>query len=209
MSKEYTDLDMENMGASIYLSIKEGETLKCVALSGINIYDRGDCDMAGRIFDGGRFNKETEEQIKVFDLDKDRERVLNVPLYLRIEMFRFLQDNELRLSDLKSGKMLLEIYRRSGKEWDVKLIDDNYELNQDHELKQESENLDENKEDLKFSLFKIISENNNGITDREIFNNLGGNIDIGLIQTALEDLVFKDRKIKKIENLGKELYMRR
>ena len=209
MSREYTDEDMENMGASVYLSIKEGETLKCVTLSGIIMYDRGDVDMAGRIFDGGRFNKETEEQIKVFDLDKDKERILNVPLYLRIEMFRFLQNNELRVSDLKSGKMLVEIHRHDGKDWDIKLIDDNYELNQGSQLKQKSEMRTVNKEDLKFSIFKVISGNDDGVTDKEIFNGLGGNVDIGLIQTALEDLVFKDRKIKKIENNGKELYLTR
>jgi hypothetical protein len=207
MAREYTDEDMRNMSTSVYLSVKEGETVKCVTLSGINTFNRGDRDMAGRIFDGGRFNKDTEEQMRIFDLNYNQEKILNVPLYLQIGMSNFLRNNNLKVSDLKSEKLLLEIYRQDSKEWDIKLIDRNYNLNQDTEEKSETAN--KSKEDLKFSIFKTIAKNDKGTTIEEILNSLGGNIESETIEKLLEDLTFRDRKIRKFENLGKEYYVKR
>jgi hypothetical protein len=222
MAREYTDEDMQNMSSSIYLSIREGESVKCVTLSGINIFERGDRDMAGRVFDGGRFNKETEEQMQIFDLNSNREKILNVPLYLRIAMFNLLRDNDLKLSDLKSGKLLLEICRHASKEWDVKLVDRNYRMGaaagtdtakmsaiETNTIGTQSETKGDNKEDLKFDIFKIISKNDEGTTIEEISDSLGGNIDSEILERLLEDLTFKERKIRKFEKNEKEYYTKR
>jgi hypothetical protein len=221
MAREYTDEDMQNMSSSIYLSIREGESVKCVTLSGINIFERGDRDMAGRVFDGGRFNKETEEQMQIFDLNSNREKILNVPLYLRIAMFNLLRDNDLKLSDLKSGKLLLEICRHASKEWDVKLVDRNYRMGaaagtdtakmsaiETNTIGTQSETKDDNKEDLKFEIFKVISKNDEGTTIEEISDSLG-NIDSEMLERLLEDLTFKERKIRKFEKNEKEYYTKR
>jgi hypothetical protein len=72
----------------------------------------------------------------------------------------------------------------------------------------QSETKDDNKEDLKFEIFKVISKNDEGTTIEEISDSLG-NIDSEMLERLLEDLTFKERKIRKFEKNGKEYYIRR
>ena len=198
MSKEYTDEDIENFSVSIYLSIKNEETINCTPISGIYRIDKGDKDLVGRIFDGGPYNKETQEQMRIFDTDNNKERVLNVPWGLHAEVFKFMGDNQLKVSDLKSGKLLIEIHRINNTDWDLKLIDKNYQM-----VKTPDDN------NLRFTIFKEIAARENGITADEISNSLGGKINRNEMEKTLDDLTFLERKIKKIERDGVEYFLRR
>ena len=198
MSKEYTDKDIESFAVSIYLSIKNDEIINCTPISGIYRIDKGDKDLVGRIFDGGPYNKETQEQMRIFDIDSNKERVLNVPWGLHSATFELMNENEIKVSDLKSGKLLIEIHRINNTDWDLRLVDKNYQLDKTP---------DDN--NLRFTLFKVISSHENGITADQISNNLGGKINREEMEKTLDDLTFLERKIKKIERDGIEYFLRR
>ena len=198
MSKEYTDEDIESFGISIYLSIKNEEVINCTPISGIYRIDKGDKDLVGRIFDGGPYNKETQEQMRIFDTDNNKERVLNVPWGLHAEVFKFMGDNQLKVSDLKSGKLLIEIHRINNTDWDLKLTDKNYQM-----VKTPDDN------NLRFTIFKEIAARENGITADQISNSLGGKINRNEMEKTLDDLTFLERKIKKVERDGVEYFLRR
>ena len=198
MSREFTDEDIESFGISIYLSIKNEETINCTPISGIYRIDKGDKDLVGRIFDGGPYNKETQEQMRIFDTDNNKERVLNVPWGLHAEVFKFMGDNQLKVSDLKSGKLLIEIHRINNTDWDLKLTDKNYQM-----VKTPDDN------NLRFTIFKEIAARENGITADQISNSLGGKINRNEMEKTLDDLTFLERKIKKVERDGVEYFLRR
>ena len=200
--RPYTEDEIKNF-SSAYMSIKVDETANLLAKGEIFKIPIGQPDLLNIMWDGGSWNS-TKSEMLVYDLNISNDRVLMVQQKLARAILDALTDNDLKLKDLRTGKIRFKIYRLDKYKWDVKILDKNFEA----EVECESayvdikpiENNKIDSEKLKFKIFKILKDNG-AISIDEIKNECPGILG-SKISEVLDEMAFMDRKIVRFEDNG-------
>ena len=208
----YTEDEILNF-SSRYMSIKIDETANLLAKSEVFKIPIGQPDLNNINWNGGTFNTPKSEML-VYDLDMSRDRTLTVQQKLAVAILEALKDNDLQLKDLRTGKIRFKICRLEIYEWDVEILDKNFEIREESKSTNEidsllppvppMENNEIDSEKLKFGIFKILKDNN-ARSLKEIQKEFPEILN-SRISEVLDEMAFMDRKIARFEDNGELIY---
>ena len=203
--RPYTEEEIKNF-VSVYMSIRVDETVNILAKGEIFKIPIGQPDLLNIMWDGGIFDNAKSEML-VFDIDASKDRVLTVQQKLARAILDALTDNDLKLKDLRTGKIRFRINREDKYKWNVEIVDKNFKVETEIETENKSGEIkpDEiDSEKLKFSIFKILRDN--GTMSIDEIKNKCPEILGSKISEVLDEMAFMDRKIVRFEDNGVLMY---